>query len=163
MDRPRGDTSPCAVSQEHLAFYRERSRSEGRQQAALALLYCVVVRTPVPGIVRLRGCVHGILSQVCPLSRFSLLLTCASCVEIEDIIAALFLSARWKTELRLVPHPETLGFPSEMRLSSRLIQIRPQYLHPCNYRPFKVIQGNTVTLARICRNMGNASKPHSTN
>ena len=32
----------------------------------------------------LRRCVAGIPSQVCLLSRFSLLLTCAGCVDIED-------------------------------------------------------------------------------
>ena len=45
---------------------------------------------------------------------------------------------------------------SRLRHASQVIQIQSQYLCPGNYRPFKVIQGNTITLAhsdkrRICR------------
>ena len=36
---------------------------------------------------------------------------------------------------------------SHLRYASQVIPIRSQYLCPGNYRPFKVIQGNTVTLA----------------
>ena len=42
------------------------------------------VLTPSTPSVRLRGYTTGIPSQVCLLGRFSLLLTCAGCVEIED-------------------------------------------------------------------------------
>ena len=36
---------------------------------------------------------------------------------------------------------------SRLRYASQVIQIRSQYLHPGDYRPFKVIQGNIITLA----------------
>ena len=76
------------------------------------------------------------------MSTFSLLLTCVGCIEIPwQKIAALFLSARWKTKLR----PDT-PLVSRLRYAAFLeMQIRSQYLRPGNYRPFMAIQGNTIT------------------
>ena len=39
------------------------------------------------------------------------------------------------------PEPEV----SRLKYASQAIQIRSQYLHPGDCRPFKVIQGNTTT------------------
>ena len=65
------------------------------------------------------------LSQVCLLSTFSLLLTCIDCVEIED--SSVIPSARCKIDPGLVPHPKTSGFPSKIRLpgNTNTIPIRP--------------------------------------
>ena len=40
---------------------------------------------------------------------------------------------------------------SRLRFASQVIQIRSQYLYPGNYRSFKVIQGNTITLPECVR------------
>ena len=66
------------------------------------------------------------------------------CVEME--IVALFLSLQtddWTQGSCLALKP----LVSHLRYASQVIPIRSQYLCPSNYRPFKVIQGNTVTLA----------------
>ena len=34
-----------------------------------------------------------------------------------------------------------------LRYASQVIQLRSHYLHPGSYRPFKIIQGNTIALA----------------
>ena len=60
-------------------------------------------------------------------------------------MAALFLSARWKTETGLVASPWTPGFPSKIRLSSNTNTISvpaPRWL-----AVIKVIQGNAITPA----------------
>ena len=44
-----------------------------------------------------------------------------------------------------MPHLEPLV--SRLRFAFQVIQIRSRYLHPGDYRPFKVIQVNTITLA----------------
>ena len=58
--------------------------------------------------------------------------------------------ARWTTGPR-ARAPETPVFPSKIRL--QVIPIQFQYLCPGNYRPFKVIQGNTVTTVRTINNI----------
>ena len=42
---------------------------------------------------------------------------------------------------------ETPGFPSKIRLPRNII--RSQYPHQGGYRPFKVIQGNTITFGDL--------------
>ena len=70
-----------------------------------------------------------------------------------EIVVALFfcLHEQWLNP-GLVPRPETPGFPSNIRLPSNTNTI-PIPRCPGNYRPFKVIQGSTVTLTLL--------KPHS--
>ena len=45
-----------------------------------------------------------------------------------------------------VPRPEAPGFPS--KTTSQVLPIRSQYLCPGDHRPFKDIQGYTVTGAK---------------
>ena len=44
-----------------------------------------------------------------------------------------------------MPRPQPLV--SRLRYACQVKQIRSQYLHPADYRPFKVIQGDTMPLA----------------
>ena len=66
------------------------------------------------------------------------------CVEMEMV--ALFLCLyNGRLNPGLVPRPETPGFPSKIRLPSSTNTIPVPVARI--YRPFKVIQGNNVTLA----------------
>ena len=40
---------------------------------------------------------------------------------------------------------------SRLRYASKVVQIRSQYLHPDYYRPFRVIQGNAITVGLFLR------------
>ena len=55
-----------------------------------------------------------------------------------------------------MPHPEPLV--SRLRYASQVIQTRSPYLQPGDYRPFKVIQGNTVAFQGHSREYCNNSK-----
>ena len=79
----------------------------------------------------------GYPCQVCLLSRSSLLPTCVGCLEIEH--CSLILTARWKTERGLDASPRTPC--SRLRYASQA----NTNMHPGGCRPFKVIQGNTIT------------------
>ena len=95
--------------------------------------------------IRLRGCATGIPSQVRLLSRFSLLLTCAGCVEIEDSSFIPFGTMEDWAGARASPWNPLV---SRLRYASQVIKTLSQYLHPGSYRPFKAIQGNTTTPTR---------------
>ena len=73
-----------------------------------------------------------------------------SCVEME-IFRSSFIPffARRMTEAGVVPRPETPGFLSKIRLPTIIVPMRSLYLCLGNYRPFKDIQGDTVTLSPL--------------
>ena len=83
------------------------------------------------------------------------------CLDIE--IIALFLPCTKETE----PGARCLALKplvSHLRYASQVIPIRSQYLFPGNYRPFKDIQGNTVTYGKDrskCRNTSDESPRRS--
>ena len=77
---------------------------------------------------------------------FSLLVTCAGCVYL--VVDSNFIPfGSMKDEARGSCLTLKL-LVSRLRYAFQVLQIRSQYLHPGNYGIFKVIQGNTITLAR---------------
>ena len=88
-----------------------------------------------------RMCDTGYPCQVCLLSRFSSLLACVGCVAIEDRSFIPFGTMRDGKGARCLALSP--WFPSKIRLPSNTI--RSQYLRSGDYRPFKAIQGNTIT------------------
>ena len=81
--------------------------------------------------------------QVCLLSRFSLVLTCVGCVERRQHLYSFRHDVRMKEGSMPCPEPVV----SLLRYASQGIQMCSQYLHSGDYRPFKVVQGNIITLA----------------
>ena len=78
-------------------------------------------------------CIPG---QVCLLSRYSLVLTCVACLEIEEQLYS------FRARRRLRPRSCLSGKPLvfHRRYAFLVLQLRSQCLNPGNYQAFNLIQ-----------------------